>query len=523
MTDLSPQEEQPTAPIEFPSAYAATSPTRAAVIMGSGAVVSYAELEVRSNKLAHLFRSRGLGAGSHVAMLLENRPEYLEVLWGAMRSGIYITPINWHLNPSEVGYVVDDCDAALLIGSAALLAALDTDVALPRERWVGVGGSVDGAADYETLLAGLSGEPFADESEGAFMFYSSGTTGKPKGIKPAVIGGPLGAPTSFTGLMRFLYGFDESAVYLCPAPLYHAAPTGYSSGVHRLGGSVVVMDRFDPLETLALIERHKVTHVQFVPTHMIKLLKLTAEERARFDLSSLRYVIHAAAPCPPDVKRAFIEWVGPIVYEYYSGSEGLGFCAITSEDWLAHPGSVGRNLLGPVHILHEDGTELGPREEGQVWFEPTTRFEYHRDPAKTSAAFNDRGFGSLGDMGWVDEDGYLYLTDRVSNMVISGGVNIYPREIEDVLVGHPAVGDVAVIGVAHPEMGESVRAVVQAAGPVGDPAALANELIEFCRGRLSKFKCPTSVVFVDSLPRLPTGKLAKRLLEDWVRDPSVSA
>jgi long-chain acyl-CoA synthetase len=317
--------------------------------------------------------------------------------------------------------------------------------------------------------------------------------------------------------MAGLYGFDEQSVYLCPAPLYHAAPAGWTTGVHRLGGTAVIMERFDPLETLELIERHRVTHVQFVPTHMVRLLKLSDEERSRYDLSSLRYVIHAAAPCPVEVKQACLEWLGPVIHEYYSGSEGVGFCAIGPEEWLAHPGSVGRSLLGAVHIVDEEGNELGPDQEGQVWFEPPGRFEYHGDPAKTASAFNERGWGSLGDMGWVDADGYLYLTDRVSNMIISGGVNIYPREVEDVLVMHPAVEDVAVIGVPHPEMGEAVRAVVQPDGPVEDEDALARELIEFCRSRLSHFKCPTSVALVESLPRLPTGKLAKRMLDDRVR------
>jgi acyl-CoA synthetase (AMP-forming)/AMP-acid ligase II len=277
----------------------------------------------------------------------------------------------------------------------------------------------------------------------------------------------------------------------------------------------VITERFDPIEVLQQIERHRVTHVQFVPTHLVRLLKLPEAERSRFDLSSLRVVVHAAAPCPPEVKRAAIEWLGPIVHEYYSGSEGVGFCAIGPEEWLAHPGSVGRSLLGAVHIVAPDGGELPVGEVGQVWFEPQGRFEYHGDPSKTAEAYDDRGWSTLGDIGWVDDEGYLYLSDRVSNMIISGGVNIYPREVEDVLVMHPEVEDVAVIGVADPEMGEAVRAVVQVRG--GTPGdALADTLIDFCRERIAHFKCPTSVVFVDSLPRLPTGKLAKRMLPDAV-------
>jgi acyl-CoA synthetase (AMP-forming)/AMP-acid ligase II len=279
------------------------------------------------------------------------------------------------------------------------------------------------------------------------------------------------------------------------------------------------MERFDPVEVMALIEAHRVTHAQFVPTHLVRLLKLPAEDRARFDLSSLQMVVHAAAPCPPEVKRAVLEWLGPIVYEYYSGSEGIGYSAIGPDEWLAHPGSVGKPLITPVHITDDDGTELPPGEVGQVWFESPATFAYHGDPEKTAAASNQHGWSSFGDMGYVDEEGYLYLTDRVSNMIISGGVNIYPRETEDILVLHPEVADVAVVGVADSDMGESLRAVVQTADPPDDPAALEAELIAFCRERLSSFKCPRTVVFVDDLPRLPTGKLAKRLLPDDVLAP----
>ncbi len=425
--------------MQHPSAFAKAHPDRPAVVMGdSGRVVTYAELDARSNQVAHLLRRSGLGVGAHFALLLENRAEFLEVMWGALRAGVYVTPINWHLNPAEVEYVVNDCGATMLIGSAPLLAALGGEtIAVAPDRRLAVGGVVPGPVDsevtragtatYETALADCPETPIADECEGQFMFYSSGTTGRPKGIKPPTVGEPLGEGNNFTGLMGGLFGIGEDSVYLTPAPLYHAAPAGWTTGVHRLGGTAVIMERFDPLHALALIEEHRVTHVQFVPTHMVRLLKLPEADRARFDLSSLRKVIHAAAPCPPDVKRACIDWWGPIVEEYYSGSEGAGFCYIGSEDWLAHPGSVGRSLLGVAHIVDEDGNELPTRGEGQVWFESPNRFEYHQDPAKTASAFNDRGWSSLGDVGWLDEEGFLYLTDRVSNMIIAGGVNIYPR------------------------------------------------------------------------------------------------
>jgi long-chain acyl-CoA synthetase len=500
--------------MQHPSAFAATAPDRPAVIEGgSGRVLTYGQLESRSNRIAHLLRDLGLGVGDHLALLLENRLEFHEAMWAGLRAGVYVTPINWHLQPAEVAYIVDDCGASLLIGSAELLARLGDDAALPADRRLAVGDQLD------ELLADRPAGPIDDQCEGSFMFYSSGTTGRPKGIKPPTIGAPLGGGSSFSGLMSGLYGIGEGSTYLSPAPLYHAAPAGWTTGAHRLGATAVIMERFDPVDVLAAIERHRVTHVQFVPTHMVRLLKLTEEERTRFDLSSLEKVIHAAAPCPVEVKQACMAWLGPIIHEYYSGSEGAGFCAIGPEEWLERPGSVGRSLMGAVHITDPEGNELGPGEEGQVWFEPPSRFEYHGDPEKTAEAFNARGWASLGDMGHLDADGYLFLTDRVSNMIISGGVNIYPREVEDALVLHPAVADVAVIGVPHPEMGEAVRAVVQPAEPVDDDEAFARELIAFCRDHVAHYKSPTSVALVDALPRLETGKIAKRLLDERVRAP----
>jgi long-chain acyl-CoA synthetase len=490
-----------------------------AVIAGdTGDHLTYGGLEARSNQVAHALRAAGLRTGDHVALVIGNRPEFYEVVWGALRSGLYVTPINWHLSGDEVRYIVEDCGASALIVDTDCAKAVD---GLDRSARAGlrlaVGGPVDGFASYEDTLASFPSEPIDDECEGQWMFYSSGTTGKPKGIKPPVIGRPLGESTSFAMLVGGLYGVTEDSVYLSPAPLYHAAPAGWSTTVQRLGGTVVVMERFDAEQCLALIERYRVTHVQFVPTHLIRLLKLPEETRRRYDLSSLQYVVHAAAPCPPEVKRAIIEWLGPRVYEYYSGSEGAGFCAIDSEEWLAHPGSVGRSMTGTVHIVDEAGNEQPCGDAGQVWFETASRFEYHGDEEKTASAFNDRGWATLGDVGRVDEDGYLYLTDRVSNMIISGGVNIYPREIEDVLVVHPGVRDVVVIGVPDPEMGESVRAVVEPADPDADEEELAQELRELCRARVAHFKCPTSFAFMDELPRLPSGKLAKRMLPADVR------
>lgn len=500
-----------------PGVHARERPEARAVVMGeTGDVVTFGALEERSNRLAHVLRARGLRSGAHLAVLLENRAHYFEVVWAGLRAGLYVTPINWHLGADEAGYIVEDSEADALVTSRAF-----ADLAGKLESFLGgvgtriaIGGGVVGFEDYDGVVATAPPDPIPDDSEGAYMFYSSGTTGRPKGIKPPLRGLPLGSGSMLEPMLTHLYGVDDTAVYLCPAPLYHAAPIGWSIAMQRLGASVVVMERFDAEQALALIERERVTHAQFVPTHLIRMLKLPDTVRAAYDLSSLRTVVHAAAPCPVEIKQRMIEWLGPKVYEYYSGSEGAGFCAIGPDEWLAHPGSVGRPMIGIVHIVADDGAELPAGEVGQIWFEGPAVFEYHNDPKKTAEAFNDKGWTTLGDVGYVDADGYLYLTDRVSHMIISGGVNIYPQEIENVLVLHPAVADVAVIGVPDVEMGESVKAVVQLGEQSRASDELAAELVACCREQLAGFKCPRSVDFVDELPRLPTGKLLKRVLRE---------
>jgi long-chain acyl-CoA synthetase len=483
----------------------------------SGVTVTYSELDERSKRFAQLLHAAGLRPGDHMAVMLENHPRYFEVYWGAQRSGLYTTPINWHLKPDEAGYIIANCGATALVTSKALgdlASQLDPYLADVGVRLV-VDGPVPGFDRYEESIAQYPAEPLADETEGSYMFYSSGTTGRPKGIKPSI------APQSFGAgggplimLIQHMYGFTPETVYLCPAPLYHAAPSGWSTTAQRLGATVVVMEKFDAKRCLELIEQHKVTHAQFVPTHFVRMLKLPAAERNARDLSSLKMVVHAAAPCPVDVKRQMIEWWGPIVNEYYAGSEGNGFCAIDTEQWLAHPGSVGVPMLGKVHILDDDGNQQAPGEPGQIWFESDLKFEYHNDPDKTASAYNRRGWSSLGDIGYLDDEGYLYLTDRASHMIISGGVNIYPQEVENELTMHPAVVDVAVIGVPNADLGEEVKAVVIAADPAAAGEQLETELIGYCRSRLAHYKCPVSVDFVEELPRLPTGKLLKRQLRD---------
>lgn len=504
--------------------HAQSQPEKVALIDAeSGAQLTYGELNRRSVQCVRLFEAEGLRFGDHIAVMTENLPQALVVAWAAMRSGLYLTPINWHLNAEEAGYVVNDCLAKWLVISAGVGAAadeLDAAVDPGVSRWT-LGGS---RGSYQSLDEGLdrmSDAPLAEELDGQLMFYSSGTTGRPKGIVRELQRTPAGSePHPLTDLMCALYGFSPDTVYLCPAPLYHAAPLAWSMAVLRLGGTVVLMRRFDAEQALALIERHRINHVQVVPTMFVRMLKLPQAVRQRYDLSSLEAVIHAAAPCPVEVKQQMLDWWGPIIHEYYAGSEGGGFVAVGPQEWLARPGTVGKALTATIHILDEQGNDLPPGEVGTVYFDGSADFEYHGDPKKTAETYNARGWHTLGDMGYLDEDGYLYLTDRKSHMIISGGVNIYPQEAENVLTMHPAVLDVAVIGVPNAEYGEEVKAVVQLVSGAVPGDELAEELMGYAHERLAKFKCPRSVDFVAELPRLPSGKLLKRQLRDqyWPKE-----
>jgi long-chain acyl-CoA synthetase len=496
------------------SEIAAAAPEKPAVITADGRrVLTYGELDRRSRQVSRLLASLGVQSGDHVALLLANEPEYFEVAWGAQRRGTYWTPVNWHLTADEARYIVRDCGARVLFASretaevAALMAAEEPGLAV----FVTGDEQETGLASYKAAISAQFTEPIDNEVDGAVCFYSSGTTGRPKGIKPKHAFPPFGSQATLPMVMSAAFGFGPDSVYLCPAPLYHAAPNNFSLGTHRLGGTVVLMDRFDPVGCLRAIEAHRVSHVQFVPTHFVRMLRLPGEQRLGFDVSSLRTVVHAAAPCPADVKRQMIEWLGPCLVEYYAGSEANGITIIDSADWLAHPGSVGRSVGTAVHIVGDNGAELPAGEDGLIYFE-SQPFEYLGDPAKTASALDDRGWSTLGDIGHVDAEGYLYLSDRRTDLIISGGVNIYPAEIEEALISHPAVDDVAVIGVPDPEMGQQVLAIVQPTGQETGSADLAAELIEHCRARLASFKCPRSVEFVTELPRLPTGKLLRRQL-----------
>ena len=491
---------------------------RPAVVMAdTGRSVSFAQLVDRSRRLANALAAAGLERGGHVAILMENNVRYVEVVFGALRSGLYLTPVSRHLTADEARYIIEDCGAEALITSKALgdLASElgDRLDAVPIRLMVD--GVVDGYDSYEDTIDAQSPDRPEREPEGALMFYSSGTTGQPKGILPELSESDFGSGSNpLVGLLQLAYAVTEESVYLSPAPLYHAAPLGWTLAVLQTGGTVVVMERFDAEAALRAIEQHRVTHAQFVPTHFVRMLKLDASTRSGFDTSSLQLAVHAAAPCPVEVKRQMMDWWGPIVHEYYAGSEGNGFCAVGPDEWLAHPGTVGRPLIGTLHILDDDGREVEAGVAGQIWFESDRTFEYHNDPEKTASAFNEHGWSSLGDVGYLDEDGYLFLTDRISHMIISGGVNIYPPEVENLLTLHPDVVDVAVIGVPNDEMGEEVKAVVIPRDPARAHEGLDQVLITHCRDNLAHYKCPRSIDFVDELPRTPTGKLLKRKLRD---------
>ncbi|MGE2834857.1 fatty-acid--CoA ligase FadD4 [Mycobacterium sp. SMC-4] len=490
---------------------------RPALIMHpSGRRISFAALESRANRLAHAFRRAGLSEGDVVAVLMDNSERMFEVMWAARRAGLYYATINTHLTPQEVAYIVGDCDAKAIVVSRTLrglCAELEPHLpgGLPALRMV-ADADLRGWQRYPDCVADCPDTPLPDEREGDLLQYSSGTTGRPKGIRrPLPQCSPEQAGVMLAPLLGAI-GLDQHSVYLSPAPLYHTAPSFWSMSAQALGATVVVLDKFDPAGALEAIQTHCVTHGQFVPTMFVRMLKMPPEDRAAYDVSSLRRVVHAAAPCPPDIKRRMIDWWGPIVDEFYGSSEGVGVCFIRADEWLAHPGSVGRPLAGVAHIVGEDGREVPAGTPGDIYFEGAGTFSYLNDPAKTAAAHNDRGWVSVGDVGYLDADGYLYLTDRRNHVIISGGVNIYPQESEDLLISHPRVLDAAVFGIPDEAMGESVTAVVQTVDPADATDDVADELLRWLRDRLAHYKCPRSLSFVGELPRTPVGKLNKREL-----------
>jgi long-chain acyl-CoA synthetase len=499
-----------------PSVHAATQPDKPAFIMAaSGETVTYRQLDERSNQGAQLFREMGLKVGDGIAIFMENNVHYLPLCWAAQRSGLYFTCISSRLTAGEVEYIVKDCTAKIFISSSQMGdVAKELGQMMPGVKKLMFGGTMPGYEPAEDAIRPMPTTPVADETPGVDMLYSSGTTGRPKGVRRALTGGSLVQPNPLLMLTKMLYGFDENTTYLSPAPLYHAAPLRYNMAVHGFGGTTIIMEHFDPETALGLIGKYKTSHSQWVPTMFVRMLKLPEAVRSKFDVSSMKVAIHAAAPCPIPVKKQMIEWWGPVIYEYYAGTEGNGFCAINSQEWLAHPGSVGKALLGELHIVGEDGNDCPVGESGTVFFANGPEFAYHNDAKKTAESKNEKGWSTLGDVGYVDKDGYLYLTDRKAFMIISGGVNIYPQEAENVLINHPKVADVAVIGIPNEDFGEEVKAVVQPMNWADATPELAEELVAYCRQHLSAMKCPRSVDFERELPRHPTGKLYKRLIRD---------
>ncbi|MET0144603.1 MAG: AMP-binding protein [Ilumatobacteraceae bacterium] len=505
----------------YPGAYVDRDPDKPAIVIAStGAVTTFAELDAAANRFSRLLRDAGVEPGDHVAMCMENHPRYLEVVWGCHYAGAVYTAASSRLTSGELTYIVDDCAAKVFVTSrykadqAAEIVAGTPGVSLRLM----LDGTIDGYESYEAAVDTQSAEPLPDRLAGDDMLYSSGTTGMPKGVMKPYVAKPMEtSPGPVVGLCQLLFGVTPDAMYLSPAPMYHAAPLRFCMSVQALGATVVQMDHFDAEWFLELIERYRITHTQVVPTMFIRLLKLPDEVRGGSDVSSLEYVVHAAAPCPAPVKEQMIDWFGPVIHEYYAGTEGNGFVYCNSEQWLAHRGTVGAPIACTLHIVGDDGEEVPTGESGTIYFEGGNPFEYHNDPAKTQGSRHPKGWSTLGDVGYVDGDGFLFLTDRRSYMIITGGVNVYPQEAENVLVTHPKVVDVAVFGVPNDDFGEEVKAVVQ---PVAMPvdaqaaAALAGELITFCRANLADVKCPRSVDFRPELPRQPTGKLYKRHLKD---------
>jgi long-chain acyl-CoA synthetase len=500
--------------------HALSHPDRPCVIMGAtGETLAYREFDERANRLAHLLRDNGLRRGDHFALLMENHIRYLEVCSAGERSGLYYTPINTHLTADEVAYILENSDSRLLITTGSLQAlAAEAVRQVPNVTRILImdGDSTgDSFIDYEKATAAQPSTPIPDESTGQAMLYSSGTTGRPKGILRPMRDEK---PAHDSPLNQFLideWHYREGMTFLSPGPLYHAAPQGSAGMTIRMGGTVVIMERFDAEQFLALVERYKVINAQMVPTMFSRLLRLPDEVRNRYDLSSLECVVHAAAPCPIPVKEDMIAWLGPIIHEYYGSTEGIGYSSVDSDEWLTHKGTVGRVKIGELHVLDDEFNHVPPGEPGTIYFRPPTPMEYYKDPSKTADSSSPDGeLVTVGDVGYVDKDGWLYLTDRKTFMIVSGGVNIYPQETENLLVTHPKVYDVAVIGVPNADVGEEIKAVVQLIPGVEPSVKVADELIAFCIANLSRQKCPRSIDFDPDLPRMATGKLYKRMVRD---------
>jgi fatty-acyl-CoA synthase len=513
-----------------PSHHAQSTPDRAALVLAdTGEVLTYRELDEGSNRFAQLLRAHGLGPGDRIAIMMRNGVDFPQVYWGTTRCGVFVTLLSTHLKPVEAAYIIEDSGSQLLVlsaelGETPLVLAAEHAALIPQIKSIFYAGdaAIDGAQSLSAAMSAMPVKPVADEISGFHMIYSSGTTGRPKGIVLPFTPGPIDEFNALEGLMPQLKDFDP-LVSLNVGPLYHGAPLSTMICAQRLGGTFVSQRKFDAEGVLRAVQAYRVGIAQFVPTMFVRMLALPDAVRLSYDMSSLKIVMHAAAPCPVEIKRRMIEWLGPIIFEYYGSTEGVGATAITAEEWLRKPGSVGRSSLGPIHICDDEGHELPAGEAGTIWFEalPGRVINYLNDAEKTRKSTHPThpNWFAVGDVGRLDEDGYLFLTDRKDFMIISGGVNIYPQAIEDALIVHPKVLDAAVIGVANPEYGEEVKAIVQPkrwedAGP-----ALEAELREWLATRISRVTWPRSYEFVAELPRIPSGKLAKNELRKIYGNP----
>lgn len=499
------------------SLHAQTAPDDPACILAqSGEVSTYRDLETATNKLAHMFRRLGLNVGDGLVVMCQNHTRFYELYWAAHRAGLYFTPISWHATASEAKYILENSEAKAFIASSRFA---EVARAVHQEKsgeliCLSVLGDIDGFKQLEELSDAEPDHPIEDQTSGREMLYTSGTTGRPKGVKFPLSGKPI-TDTPPDDLFYIPEGYGPGAVVLAPGPLYHASPLMASRAMHRFGGAALIIDKFDAEETLQYIEQYRVTHMICVPTHFLRMLKLPVEVRARYDVSSVKLIMHTGAPCPVETKHAMIDWFGPVIVEYYGGTERVGGALIRSDEWLAHPGSIGRAAVGNAYAVDEDTwTALPPGETGVIYFDSGEEFVYHGDAEKTKSMQSPQGWRTLGDIGKIDADGYIYLTDRKSNMIISGGVNIYPQEVENRLVTHAKVADAAVFGIPNEAFGEEVKAVVQPGEGVAAGSELEAELIAYCKEALAGYKCPRSIDFDPSLPRQDNGKLYKKALKD---------
>ncbi len=503
----------------YPSNFATENPNRAAFIMaGTGEQVTYREYEARCNQLAHVFKNEGLEFRDHYSIFMENNNRYLECCGAGERSGLYYTCINSYLKKDELAYILNNSESRILITSAEKLSIAEEAIKMcPKIQKclvVDAPGNGHRIVNFEKTVQAFPTVPIDEELLGNSMLYSSGTTGRPKGILRPLERVSPDSPLPLFNFLKELWQYREDMIYLSPAPLYHSAPQVAVGLTIRIGGTAIIMEQFDAHLYLSLLGQYRITHSQLVPSMFSRLLKLPEEIKEAADISSLEYITHAAAPCPIKIKEDMINWWGPIIHEYYSATEAMGFTALNSEEWMQNKGSVGKVILGDLHILDEDGKPSPPGKPGKIWFKTAAPFSYFNDQEKTREVTSADGqMSTVGDVGFL-KDGYLYLTDRDTFMIISGGVNIYPQETENLLITHPKVLDAAVFGVPNEDLGEEVKAVVQLVDGIIPGDKIIEELMEFCRKNLSRQKCPRSIDFENELPRLPTGKLYKRILKD---------